>query len=166
MLLGDCVPQEQGVHHQRADGLIPGVIDSAAILRRQLHVFISAFAPVGGNIRERPFQFSFLSPGVRTQKSGSPGAAKIVVVLHGTLIVQSGHGTEQGCQQIGSGIANLGAVVRDPLYYKGNVYGSYLGEPVLHIGGGLFRIPADPNGGARSASAWAGGGSFGILDAL
>ena len=112
------------------------------------------------------FNFPSFLPASGHKKSGSPGAAKIVVVLHGTLIVQSGHGIEQGCQQIGSGIANLGAVVRDPLHDTGNVHGSYLGEPFLHIGGGVFRIPADPNGGARSASAWAGGGSFGIPDAL
>ena len=65
MLLGDCVPQKERVLYKGGDRLISGVVDSTAILRRQLHVFISAFAPVGGNIRERPFQFSFLSPGVR-----------------------------------------------------------------------------------------------------
>ena len=63
------------------------------------------------------------------------------------MIVQSGHGIEQGCQQIGSGIANLGAVVRDPLHDTLNVHGGDLGEPFLHIGGRIFCVPANADGG-------------------
>ena len=76
-------------------------------------------------------------------KSGSQGAAIVVVILHGVVIVQGGNRIEQGCQQIRLGVADLGTVIRDPLQNPFQVHHGELGETFLNIGGRVFRIPAN-----------------------
>ena len=55
MLLGNGVIEEKGLIERRADRRKASLVDSTAILRRQLCVFVVAAAPRGGNIRKGSF---------------------------------------------------------------------------------------------------------------
>ena len=55
MFLWNGVIEEKGLIERRADRRKARLIHRAAILRRQLRVFVVAAAPCGGNIREGSF---------------------------------------------------------------------------------------------------------------
>ena len=55
MLLGNGVIEEKGLIERRSDGRKARLIHRTAILCRQLHVFVVAAAPCGGNIRKGAF---------------------------------------------------------------------------------------------------------------
>ena len=55
MLLGNGVIEEKRLIERRADGRKASLVDSAAILRRQLCVFVVAAYACGGDIRKGSF---------------------------------------------------------------------------------------------------------------
>lgn len=73
---------------------------------------------------------------------------KCVIFQNGIVIVQSGNGIEQCRQKVGFGISHLGVIIPDAIADTLNVHGGDSGEPILNIGSGVFRIPANANCGA------------------
>lgn len=69
-----------------------------------------------------------------------------MVVLHGVVVIYGGHGVEQRRQQVGFGIPDLGAVIRDAIQYTLYVRGGDFPKPLLDILGGIFGVPADADG--------------------
>ena len=69
-----------------------------------------------------------------------------MVVLHGVVVIYGGHGVEQGRQQVGFGVPDLGAVICDALQHTLYVRGGDFLKPFLNILGGIFGIPADTDG--------------------
>ena len=71
---------------------------------------------------------------------------QVMVDQHGVVVAGGGNAVEQSRQEIGFRVPDAGGVLPDAVHDLLNVFRGDSSEPILDVGGGIFRLPSQPDG--------------------